>query len=169
MRKKLLLSEIKEWQDNPRSISKERFEKLKENIQDDPELMEANPIFVREDNMTIYSGNNRMKAVAELGWTEVMCEVSDIDDLRAKKRSIILNSHAGDWLQDELSSLVEDIQSQGADPSILGLGDDIQKIIDQINEGDESTRFSDKNAEVNMEELKDSLSHKCPRCGFEFP
>ena len=116
MRKKIPLSEIREWKENPRTITKTRFEALKKNIMDDPELMDENPIFVRKDTMTIYSGH--------------------IDDLRAKKRAIILNAHAGAWQTDELATLLDEMEKQGTDISLLGLDDSIQKIIDQLNEKD---------------------------------
>jgi len=47
MRKKLPLSEIKEWKNNPRTMTAKRFDALKKSIQDDPELMEKFPPILR--------------------------------------------------------------------------------------------------------------------------
>lgn len=71
---KLPLSKLKLNPKNPRFIRDEKFEKLKKSLKDFPEMMEARPIVIDENNM-ILGGNMRFRAAKELGWKEVPVQV----------------------------------------------------------------------------------------------
>lgn len=64
------LSSIKPNPNNPRIIRNEKFEKLKQSIEEFPEMMELRPIVIDETN-TIIGGNMRFRALQELGKKEV--------------------------------------------------------------------------------------------------
>jgi len=55
---------------NPRLVNTAKFEKLKQSIQDFPEMLKLRPIVV-DDKGYILGGNMRYKALVELGHTEV--------------------------------------------------------------------------------------------------
>mgnify|MGYP001605570934 CR=1 FL=1 len=57
------LSELKVWDKNPRTISKEAFERLKWQLE---KLGEYKPLLVNQDNIVL-GGNMRLKAYTEMG------------------------------------------------------------------------------------------------------
>lgn len=60
--------------DNPRLIKDDKFEKLRNSIQQSPSFMILNPLKLNEDLM-ILGGNMRHKACIDLGWKRVPYEV----------------------------------------------------------------------------------------------
>lgn len=92
--------------DNPRTISKEKFEKLKKSIKEFPQMLELRPIVV-DKNGVILGGNMRYKAIQKLGlevkdeWVKVADKLSDEE----RRRFIVEdNLGFGDWDFDSLSS-----------------------------------------------------------------
>ena len=65
------LGSIKVNERNPRTISKDAFEKLKASIKRDPAFMELRPIVCDVSDRTILGGTQRFRACAALGMTEV--------------------------------------------------------------------------------------------------
>ena len=70
-----LISDLKEWDKNPRSISKDGIERLKKQIQ---KLGIYKPLIIAEDN-TILGGNMRYKALQSLGYKDVWVSVVKAD------------------------------------------------------------------------------------------
>jgi hypothetical protein len=68
MKTRLKLSQITPWEKNPRSISKENFDRLKKSIEEDPAMLEARPLMVNHkgSKYILYGGNMRLKAMLEL-------------------------------------------------------------------------------------------------------
>ena len=64
------LKDIKPNPNNPRYIKDEKFEKLKQSIQNFPEMLTLKPLVVDED-MILLGGNMRYRALKELGIKEV--------------------------------------------------------------------------------------------------
>ena len=60
-----IIDKLKENPDNPRTISKEKFEKLKNNIAKFPKMLELRPIVYNKKNIVL-GGNMRLKAIREL-------------------------------------------------------------------------------------------------------
>ena len=52
---------------NPRQISKKKFEKLKQSIKEFPKMLELRPIVV-DKNGVILGGNMRYRVLKDLGW-----------------------------------------------------------------------------------------------------
>ena len=104
------LSEIKLNPNNPRQISKEKFEKLKKSIQDFEKMMELRPIVIDKDGM-ILGGNMRYKVLQELGKTEIPDSwVKRADKLtdEEKQRFIVEdNLPFGEWDFDSLGNQFE--------------------------------------------------------------
>jgi hypothetical protein len=101
------LSSIKPNPDNPRVIKDERFQRLKQSIQDFPKMMALRPMVIDDQGM-ILGGNMRLKALQDLGFKEVPNEwVKQAAELteEEKQRFIIAdNVGFGDWSWDILSS-----------------------------------------------------------------
>ena len=70
------VSELTNWEDNPRSIVKEDFERLKKQI---IKLGMYKPLLVNADNIVL-GGNMRLRALSELGAKEVAVTVVDATD-----------------------------------------------------------------------------------------
>ena len=64
------LSNLKENPLNPRILKDDRLKKLCKSIRNFPKMMELRPIVIDENNI-IQGGNQRFKALKELGYTEI--------------------------------------------------------------------------------------------------
>lgn len=105
------ISELKELEDNPRTIKKQDFENLKKSIKDFPEMREMREIVVDED-YTVLGGNQRLRAMRELGIEKAPVKiVKGLSDY--KKREFIIKDNisngefdmdilANQWDADEL-------------------------------------------------------------------
>lgn len=100
---------------NPRKISPEKYEALKESIRIDGFV---EPIVVQKKGLRIIGGHQRRKAVMELSVEACMappdlpCIVLDIEDVRAKKLNIKLNNVRGDFEARMLGELLIDIYDE---------------------------------------------------------
>lgn len=96
------IKDIKSNPNNPRIIKGERFEKLKKSIKEFPKMMALRPMVINEDNIVL-GGNMRLKALKELGYTELPDEwvkrAEDLTDEEARRFIIADNVGFGehDW------------------------------------------------------------------------
>jgi len=96
---------LKPRENNPRKITSDQLEKLKESISRDPEFMRYRPIVYDPDNENeILGGTQRYKACCALGYDEVPNEwVKSAKDLteEQKRRFVVVDNSpsgaAGDW------------------------------------------------------------------------
>jgi hypothetical protein len=70
------VSELKNWENNPRSILEEDFNRLKEQV---AQLGVYKTLLVNQDNIVL-GGNMRLRAFAKLGIDEVMCGIVETKD-----------------------------------------------------------------------------------------
>lgn len=104
--------------DNPRTISKEAFEQLKDKIKRNPDGLTANKI-VHKDGIII-AGNQRYRAITDLGlkhddnWFK---DVSDWTDEQIREYLITSNVSDGQWDWDLLANEyeVEELEAWGLD------------------------------------------------------
>lgn len=89
---------------NPRKISDEKFDLLKKNIEDYPEMLELRALLVYpldDAKYIIVGGNMRYRAMAELGFTDAPCVVipKETSVERLQAYTIIDNNGFGqyDW------------------------------------------------------------------------
>jgi serine protease inhibitor ecotin len=98
------ITDVKPNPENPRLIKTEQLDKLKKSIQEFPEMLEARPLVVDENNVVI-GGNMRLRALTELGYDKV--PVVKFDNLSTeRKREFVVkdNVNYGDWNWDQLST-----------------------------------------------------------------
>lgn len=85
-----------EW--NPNKMDEETRESLKESIKQ-ADYLENNPIQVRPKNNNgeyeIIDGEQRWRTARELGHKKIPIEVEELDDLEARRRTVILNKDRG--------------------------------------------------------------------------
>jgi len=96
------LSDIKANPNNPRIIKDDKFKKLVKSIKEFPKMMALRPMVINQDNIVL-GGNLRLKALKELGYTEVPDEwVKRAEDLTEDEaRRFIIADNVGfgehDW------------------------------------------------------------------------
>lgn len=107
---KVSISSIKENENNPRSINKQKFEKLVKSVKEFPEMLKLRPIVVDEDNI-ILGGNMRYKACREVGLKEVyIIQAEDLTDKQAQEFIIKDNIGFGEWDWDILANTFDNVE-----------------------------------------------------------
>jgi len=101
------LKDIKPNPNNPRVLRDDKFKKLKQSITEFPKMLSLRPLVIDENNVVL-GGNMRLKALQELGFTEVdeawVKRSSDLTE-DEKKRFIIADNVAfGQWDWDTLAN-----------------------------------------------------------------
>lgn len=133
------IKEIKPNPDNPRVIRDEKFTKLKNSIQEFPEMLKLRPIVV-DENDVILGGNMRYRALQELkhkeAWTIKASELTE-----AQKREFVIKDNVGfgEWVWDTLANEwdVAELEAWGLDIP----GFDSEGELEQDDQGDEFTRL----------------------------
>ena len=101
---KIKISKLKSNPNNPRSINKSKFERLKNSIKEFPKMLELRPIVVDEE-FVVLGGNMRLKALKELGIEETFyIQEKDLTENQKKQFIIKDNASFGDWDWDILAN-----------------------------------------------------------------
>lgn len=104
-KKFLKLSDLRNWDKNPRAIKKEDFERLKKQIK---ELGQYKPLLVTPDG-EVLGGNMRLRAYKELGiedvWVSIVEPKTDADKV---KYALSDNDRAGYYVEQDLAELIQE-------------------------------------------------------------
>ena len=174
---------------NPRQITDNEMEKLKNSIN---EFGYVVPIIVNKHNNHIVGGNQRCLALKQLGYTMIDVIYIDEPDINKEKAlNIRLNNLSGEWDTNKLQNILDDLKLQEFDVSLTGFDIEVQKfefddnspiynvpssdIVDMKSEDQEETideiyfEIPDDEPEYD-ESIADTVeSITCPRCGYELP
>lgn len=104
---RIKLSKLRLLPDNPRQINDENFERLKRDLQDDPEFLDKRPVLVNktDEGLIVYAGNMRTRAAIDLGWEDIPCIVDEnLSDEVMRKRALRDNQEYGEWDMDILAN-----------------------------------------------------------------
>lgn len=146
------IKDLKLLEDNPRTISKKAFDRLKGKIERNPDFFEGRPCLLsnRTGEWVVFAGNQRLKAAEALGWKEVPCaKYAGLDEEREKELTIIDNVQEGDWDYDILANKFDiDLESLGVE--ILD-GADFEEVVDVASDNT-ITEYSD-NLDYDLEKL----------------
>ena len=129
--------ELVKLENNPRTITQEQLQKLKESIQSNPDYFEARPIILsdRTGELVIIAGNQRYDACVQLGIKEVPTVlISNLTEEREREIIIRDNVSSGEW---DMARLLEwdyaDLMKWGVEgisfPEIDDFSEDMQKIL----------------------------------------
>lgn len=101
------ISELKNWDKNPRTISQESFDNLLSSVD---ELGNFEPLVINTDG-TIIAGNQRLRVAQALLQEEVEVSVPNrkLTEKEIKKIGLISNRHSGEWDMDILANEFQDI------------------------------------------------------------
>ena len=94
------LEELKKLENNPRTISDEQLDKLKESIRNNPDYFEARPIILsdRTGELIIIAGNQRYDACISLGMQQVPTVlIPNLTEERERELIIRDNVNNGQW------------------------------------------------------------------------
>ena len=145
------LKDIKPNPNNPRVLRDEKFQKLKQSITEFPKMLALRPMVIDENNVVL-GGNMRLRALQELGFTDVeeawVKRSSDLTE-EEKKRFIIADNVAfGEWDWDTLANdwEVVDLEAWGLE-------------IPQFNQDINLDDFFEENNEEKEEKFKITLEY----------
>lgn len=109
---------------NPRTITEKDFEELKDSLTRNPDNIKKFPLVIAEHKkqLVVISGNQRLRAMQALGWTELE-HVGEIypdgtDPEILREAVIIANTHKGEWDWDALANdgwEQDDLETWGVD------------------------------------------------------
>ena len=112
------ISELISPEYNPRHITPEAMESLKQSIN---EFGYIDPIIVNKHNNHIVGGNQRYECLKALGYDEIDCIFIDEPDInREKALNIRLNNNSGDWDIGKLDTIFQDLELTGFDLTLTG-------------------------------------------------
>ncbi|MCD6379644.1 ParB N-terminal domain-containing protein [bacterium] len=146
------ISELKLAPYNPRTISDEEKEALKESIKRHG-LVE--PLVWNRRTGNVVGGNQRLIVLKELGEEEVEVVEVDMDLEQEKALNLALNKISGDWDKEKLFEILKELQdtdwleATGFTPNeIADLYDEFSKLTDEIMEEFEDFEKPDTRFEV---------------------
>ena len=101
------IDELKKHENNPRTITSDQLERLKESIVKNPDYFEARPIVVsnRTGELVVIAGNQRLEASMQLGLKEVPTYLlENLTEEREREIMIRDNVSNGEWDMEKLMS-----------------------------------------------------------------
>ena len=142
---------------NPRQITDDEMEKLKNSIN---EFGYIAPIIVNKHNNHIVGGNQRYEALKSLGYTDVDVVFVDEPDLnREKALNIALNKISGDWDNEKLTQIFNEMSFEGFDITLTGfedfeINDSLGFFDDNFDDSDIEEGGADENFDNSFSEVE---------------
>lgn len=100
------------------------------------------PIVWNRRTNTVVSGHQRLTVLEAQGETEVTVSVVDLDDIQEKELNVALNKITGEWDDDKLSVILNELGEEAIDtgftlPEIDVLMDELKSYFDDVTAPDE--------------------------------
>lgn len=100
------------------------------------------PIVWNRRTNTVVSGHQRLTVLEAQGQTEVTVSVVDLDDIQEKELNVALNKITGEWDDDKLSVILNELGEEATDtgftlPEIDVLRDELKSYFDDVTAPDE--------------------------------
>lgn len=160
----LNIAAIKPNEENPRFITDAKFKKLVKSIKDFPEMLEARPLVIDEDNVVL-GGNMRLKALRAAGVIDVPVK-KVIGWTEQQKREFIIKDNVGfgEWDWDILANSwdAEILDHWGLDIPVFGIDEDNE----DEEPKEESQTFSIK-VVLDNQRKQDKLYNELIERGFD--
>lgn len=152
MLKEIKIDDLRIAEYNPRVTFKKgdkRYTKLKQSLE---EFGQAGTIVVNSD-MTVISGHQRLAVMRDLGFKTVECKVVDLDKTKEKALNLALNKIDGEWDNDKLALVINDIMVSDVDISISGFDNiEVANLAIEIENSTKSNFLDDVIEEAGTEE-----------------
>jgi hypothetical protein len=134
----LALDQLQESDDNPREITPEALQRLQYSLEHAPDMLQARPIIATPDGRVV-AGNMRLRGLHELGVPESWVFVKDLDEATRIEWMLRDNQEYGDWVPDELASMIARHAELEGDSLMLGFeAIEIEELLSRAAEGDGS-------------------------------
>lgn len=150
------IEKLKPAEYNPRKDLQpedEEWRKIQRSIE---EFGYIDPIIVNSD-MTVIGGHQRLKVLKDLGYTEIECNVVDLDKTREKALNIALNKISGEWDNQKLEELLAELKRLDFDLDITGFNpDELNEIFNDMLEASEDDFDVDK----ALEEIEEPITQQ---------
>ncbi|MGY6262824.1 hypothetical protein ACW73Q_02845 [Faecalibacterium duncaniae] len=106
------------------------------------------PIVWNRRTNTVVSGHQRLTVLEAQGETEVTVSVVDLDDIQEKELNVALNKITGEWDDDKLSVILNELGEEATDtgftlPEIDVLRDELKSYFDDVTAPDEEEPTED--------------------------
>lgn len=178
--KKININEINPSEYNPRKITNLDYDKLKNSIN---EFGLVDPIIINLKNNRIIGGHQRYAVllnegyanadlnlieVGDIGWVFLDEELSVVDEAHEKALNIALNKISGQWNNEKLNTLLNELSMSGIDLELTGF-DSLEA--EQISLTEDLEYATESVEETPKEEVSEDIPIKyikCPECGCEF-
>jgi DNA modification methylase len=141
--RKIKVSEIKPAPYNPRANLQPgdtEYEKLKNSI---TEFGYVEPLVWNRKTKTLISGHQRLKVLKAQGIKEIEVSVVNLSLKKEKLLNLALNKIRGDWDEDKLAQLLEELQSMPeAEFGLTGFdAPEVSKILDDFHKPEDEDDF----------------------------
>ena len=145
---------------NPRKMSDKDREDLARSMKEfgvvEPLVVQKKQVdYMGEMCHQIIGGHQRYNCAADLHLGEVPCVLLDIDDTKAKLLNLTLNAVHGEFVEEKLRTVLEELRLDGADISLTG--------IDPVQLGMEMPSVGEEESSVVEPRMR-----TCPKCGHKW-
>ena len=111
----------------------------------------VSPLIINKD-MTVIGGHQRLKVLKELGFTELECIIVDLDKTKEKALNIALNKIQGDWDEEKIEALLQELKLDDFDTDLTGFDfDEVDEILKDVT-GSKEDNFDIDSAYEEIEE-----------------
>lgn len=108
------------------------YDKLKRSL---AEFGHVEPVIWNQATGNVVGGHQRLKVLADLGYTKVDAVVVDLDETREKALNVALNKISGEWDEAKLALVIADLDAADFDAELTGFDEaDIQAMIGSLDE-----------------------------------
>lgn len=159
---------------NPRIIKDERYQRLKQSIQEDPEMLELRELLVYPLNneYIIIGGNMRYEALKELGIEEVPVKIIPKETSVEKLKAITIKDNIayGQWDFDLIGNEwnIEELNEWGFEMPNNAFDPITDPTIDTSSATQEEIEKKAKELAEQMVKEQMTKELTCPQCGHTF-
>ncbi len=151
---KISIEKLKPAEYNPRKDLKpedEEYQKIKKSL---VEFGYVAPVIVNAD-MTVIGGHQRLKVLKELGYTEIECNIVDLDKDKEKALNIALNKITGEWDNAKLEELLAELKDADIDMDMTGFSfDEVDNMLKDIT----GSKEDDFDVDQALDEIEEPTS-----------
>lgn len=137
------ISQIRPAAWNPRKDLKPgdpRYQALRASIE---EYGYLEPIIWNRRTGNLVGGHQRLKVLQEQGATEAQVSIVDLDAVREKALAIALNKISGEWEEDLLAAILQDLQDQAPGATTGFLEQETQDLLLRLQAAGDLARFEE--------------------------
>lgn len=126
------------------------------------------PIVWNRRTNTVVSGHQRLTVLEAQGETEVTVSVVDLDDIQEKELNVALNKITGEWDDDKLSVILNELGEEATDtgftlPEIDVLRDELKSYFDDVTAPDEEEPTEEPEESFLLSLTFDAADEKPPK------